>query len=139
MSLATTIRVRYQETDAMGVVYYGNYLSWFEVARTEYMRRLGHTYAQLEVEGFFLPVIEASCRYKKPAHYDDELALYVLISVDGLKFRFDYEVRRVDNGELLAAGVTEHLCVNREGKIDRAASKRLASLVRSESSTLNTR
>lgn len=133
MSRVTAIRVRYQETDAMGVVYYGNYLSWFEVARTEYMRRLGHTYAQLEVEGFFLPVIEASCRYKKPAHYDDELALCALLSVDGLRFHFDYEVRRVDNGELLAAGVTEHLCVNREGKIDRAASKRLASLVLSES------
>ena len=76
MSIVTELRVRYAETDQMGVVYYANYLVWFEVGRVEFMRSLGFDYKQMEVEdGCILPVIEATCRYKAPARYDDELLI----------------------------------------------------------------
>ena len=67
------VRVRYAETDTMGVVYYANYLVWFEVARTDLLRHSGWSYREMEVEGFSLPVIEAHCEYKQPARYDDEV------------------------------------------------------------------
>jgi acyl-CoA thioester hydrolase len=125
----TTIRVRYQETDAMGVVYYANYLAWFEVARTELMRAMGTTYRQWEEEGFYLPVTEAGCRYHKPARYDDELELIARLSLRGLIFHFDYEVRRPADGICLATGWTEHICLNGTGRIDRAATRRLQGLI----------
>ncbi|MGE5549360.1 MAG: acyl-CoA thioesterase [Bacteroidota bacterium] len=127
MAWTTKLRVRYQETDAMGVAYYGNYLTWFEVARTEFMRELGLTYRSWEEQGFFLPVTEAGCRYHKPARYDDELALTATLTARGVVFHFAYEVRRAD--ELLATGWTDHVCLNRQGQIDRAATKRLQKLV----------
>ena len=113
----------------MGVAYYGNYLTWFEVARTEFMREMGLTYRQWEDQGFRLPVTEAGCRYHKPAHYDDELALTAELTARGAVFHFAYEVRRADDRTLLAAGWTDHVCLNSQGRIDRAATKRLQSLV----------
>jgi len=106
------------------------YLTWFEVARTEFMRQMGLTYRQWEQEGFYLPVVEAGCRYQHPAHYDDELELVASLTLDGVTFHFDYEVRRAAAGESLATGWTDHVCLGGNGRIDRAATRRLFELVR---------
>lgn len=109
----------------MGVAYYANYLTWFEVARTEYMRQAGISYKWCEGEGMYLPVTEAVCRYHHPARYDDELDLAASLNVLGAGFRFDYEICRAADGKRLATGWTEHVCVNAQGRIDRAATRRL--------------
>ncbi|MGI6601449.1 MAG: acyl-CoA thioesterase [Dethiobacteria bacterium] len=111
----TDIRVRYKDTDAMGIVYYANYLVWFEVGRTEWIRSLGLSYRDLEKGGLFLPVIKASCDYKAPAHYDDELTVITwLESIRPVRLTFSYEIRRA--GQLIAHGSTEHAFVNEEGR-----------------------
>lgn len=130
MAWKTRLRVRYGETDAMGVAYYANYLTWFEVARNEFMRQMGMTYRRWEEEGYHLPVTEAGCRYHRPARYDDELEVVASLTVDGATFHFDYEVRRLPDGERLATGWTDHVCLGRNGRIDRAATRRLVELVR---------
>ena len=111
----TSIRVRYQETDTMGVVYYANYLVWFEIARTEYMRALGHPYRELESHGTHLMVVEAQCRYKSPARYDDfvEIAAWIS-SVKNCSLTFEYTVSL--NGRLIADGNTGHVFVDKKGK-----------------------
>ena len=109
------LRVRYQETDQMGVVYYANYLVWFEVARTEFFRTLGLDYKKLENDKkIYLPVVEVQCRYRSPLRYDDQVSLFVrLSSVKNVRISFEYEVRC---GSILAAtGATEHTFVNAEG------------------------
>ncbi len=77
----TTLRVRYAETDRMGVVYYANYLVWFEVARADLLRTLGWTYREMEESGVYLPVIEAHCEYRRPARYDDDVEIRTTGSV----------------------------------------------------------
>lgn len=114
------VRVRYAETDQMGVVYYANYFVWFEVSRCELLRSLGWSYRELEEAGTALPVIDASCRYVQPAHYDDELDIMAegtLLSP--ARLRFDYRVSRVPSGDMLASGHTEHASINREGRPSR--------------------
>ncbi|NMD42782.1 MAG: acyl-CoA thioesterase [Firmicutes bacterium] len=111
----TTLRVRYKDTDAMGIAYYANYLIWFEVGRTEWMRALGPSYSELEKSGIFLPVIRATCEYKKAARYDDELTVITRIESIGLvRLTFHYEIRR--SGQLVARGSTEHAFVNEKGR-----------------------
>jgi acyl-CoA thioester hydrolase len=115
-----TLRVRYSETDKMGIVYNANYLVWFEIARTEYCRNLGKTYRGWEAQGYFLPVTESYCKYRFPANYDDMVTLYCRAPVDNIKphgIMFEYRV--VVDGELLAEGWTKHAFVNSEGKIYR--------------------
>lgn len=111
-SCTIDFRVRYQETDQMGVVYYSNYLVWFEVARTEFFRAMGLDYRKLEEnEKIYLPVVEASCRYRTPLHYDDQVFLTIRLSlVKNVRINFDYEVRSHD--KLCATGKTEHTFVN---------------------------
>ncbi len=114
-SSKTVIRVRYADTDQMGVVYHANYLVWFEAGRTELMRRLGLPYLEFEQSGLFLPVIKAEVEYKLPARYDDEVAVLARIkSLRQTRLAFEYEVRRGD--ELLARGSTEHAFTNRAGR-----------------------
>lgn len=126
----TEIRVRYAETDAMGVVYHSNYLVWFEVARTEMMRRLGRPYSQLEAEGLFLPVVEAGCRYIKPAHYDEALKVTIEYQNEpGVRMRFLYRVNRCPDNALLAEGFTVHLMVSSEGAILRHATATMKGLL----------
>jgi acyl-CoA thioester hydrolase len=109
------IRVRYKDTDQMGIVYYANYLVWFEIGRTELMRRLGMPYREFEKNNLYLPVIRVSCDYKVPARYDDEIALLTWIeSLQEVRVVFGYEVRREE--ELLARGSTEHAFVNSTGR-----------------------
>ena len=111
------IRVRYAETDKMGVAYYANYFVWFEVARCELLRSLGGRYRDLEAGGLFLPVVEAHCDYRAPARYDDDLDVLTTGSMRSrARVAFEYEVRRgVDRG-LLAVGHTIHAATDPSGK-----------------------
>ena len=115
MSVVTELRVRYAETDQMGVVYYANYLVWFEIGRVEFMRSLGFDYKQMEVEdGCILPVVEATCRYKAPARYDDVILIDCWpVILRGSMLKFAYRVLRASSaneGQLvLAEGETVHI------------------------------
>jgi acyl-CoA thioester hydrolase len=112
------LRVRYAETDAMGVVYHTNYLVWFEVGRGDYMRQLGLDYASVEESGHFLAVSEAGARYIASARYSDLVA--VRTWVDDVRSRtmtFRYEVRMTATDQLLVTGFTRHICVDRDGKV----------------------
>ncbi|WP_407308897.1 acyl-CoA thioesterase [Desulfosporosinus sp. SB140] len=110
----TQLRVRYAETDQMGIVYHSNYLIWFEVGRSELFREIDLPYTRFEEQGFGLAVIEASCRYRKPARYDDELEIITEIEkITSRSVSFSYQVFR--EGFLLAQGKTAHLFINREG------------------------
>jgi acyl-CoA thioester hydrolase len=109
------VRVRYAETDQMGVVYYANYLVWFEVARTDWLRAAGLTYRELEAEGLFLPVIEARCEYRAPARYDDLLAVEATARlVSPARLAFDYAV--TGPGGLVAGGLTVHALLDGRGR-----------------------
>jgi acyl-CoA thioester hydrolase len=129
------LRVRYQETDQMGVVYHANYLNWFELGRTEFIRELGFPYHEIEKHGLLLPVTEAEMKLKHPAYYDDVVLIYVrLLEFSHIRMQFEVEVRRdpldngdmaergllasglAPNGELLVKGTTKHVWVNRQWK-----------------------
>lgn len=108
-------RVRYAETDAMGVVHHANYYIWFEMGRTELFRELDLEYRSMEAQGIFSPVIETHCQYKAPAKYDDLLTLETTITeVERVKWAFAYRVFRGE--QLLAEGRTVHCFMNREGR-----------------------
>ncbi len=110
------MRVRYAETDQMGVVYYANYLVWMEVGRSDLVRSLGLHYKELEhSEGLYLSVIEANCRYLYPARYDQEIAVETSISKEnGRIIDFSYRIRSLSPERLLAEGTTRHIWLNRE-------------------------
>ena len=111
------VRVRYAETDQMGVVYYANYLVWFEVARVEWLRQGGWSYRDMEHEGMALPVIEAHCEYRLPARYDDEIEIAAKGTlVTPVRVRFDYNVVRVADNTVAAVGHTVHAAVDAGGK-----------------------
>jgi acyl-CoA thioester hydrolase len=111
------LRVRYADTDQMGTAYYGTYLRWFEVGRTEMLRSLGMSYREVEEAGIQLPVVEARCSYARPARYDDLLAIETTLARLGrASVRFEYCVRREPDGELLAQGMTEHCFLGPAGK-----------------------
>jgi len=111
-------RVRYGETDRMGVVYYANYLVWFEVGRSHHFRVNGIPYAEIEARGLFLPVSELSCKILRPARYDDEVRIQTrLADIRSRALTLAYHIRRRD--ELLAEGMTTHVCVNGEEKVAR--------------------
>ena len=111
------VRVRYAETDRMGVAYYANYLVWFEVGRAELLRSLGRSYRELEGEGLVLPVIEARCEYLRPARYDDELEIRTRGElVSGARLKFVYEIARRADGVVSAAGHTIHAAVDPAGR-----------------------
>jgi acyl-CoA thioester hydrolase len=114
----TRVRVRYAETDQMGVVYYANYLVWFEVGRAELMRRRGLDYKQMEIEeGCLMAVVEANARYKAPARYDEELIIETTVTgVRGPVVRFGYQILRADDRALLCEGETVHVVVGRDMK-----------------------
>lgn len=115
------LRVRYAETDQMGVVYYANYLVWMEVARVDHCRMLGFEYRSMEEDsGAFLAVTEAHCRYRASAKFNDEVDVEAWVSeVRSRSIRFAYEMRRAADEELLATGETLHAVTNREGRMIR--------------------
>jgi acyl-CoA thioester hydrolase len=107
------LRVRYAETDQMGVVHHANYLIWFEAARTEFIRELGFPYARIEEEGFLLPVLEVNCLYKQPARYDDLIEIRVFpTSLSGVRVSFAYQCKRED-GAVIVEGETKHAWLNK--------------------------
>ncbi|AKL96670.1 acyl-CoA thioester hydrolase, YbgC/YbaW family [Clostridium aceticum] len=107
------IRVRYQETDQMAVVYHGNYFTWFEVGRTTLLREMGYSYKQLEEENIMLPVVEVKCRYKEAAKYDDEIIIETKVKeVKGVRITFEYDIVRKIDHRLLATGETTHAFVD---------------------------
>jgi len=112
------IRVRYAETDQMGVVYHANYLVWFEIGRVEFIRQMGLDYRLMEEEeNAMIAVVEATARYKSPARYDDELIVRTtLAGVRGPVVRFRYAIVRVEDDLLLCEGETVHLVVGRDMK-----------------------
>jgi acyl-CoA thioester hydrolase len=114
----TLARVRYKDTDQMGMVYYGNYFTFFEVGRVEYMRERGIAYKQMEGEDdSYIVVTEASCRYLRPARYDDLLRIRTRVSESRRRsIRFSYEILRHASSEVLATGETLHIICNREGR-----------------------
>src|SRR5215469_8700110 len=113
-----TVRVRYAETDQMGVVYYGNYFTWFEVGRVELCRQLGFEYKAMEKEDdSFIVVAEAYCRYKRPAKFDEVLVVRTrVIEAQKRTIRFGYEVFRQASQEMVATGETNHVICDRAGR-----------------------
>jgi acyl-CoA thioester hydrolase len=112
----TSIRVRYAETDQMGVVYHGNYAQFFEIGRTEWLRSLGVTYKYMEKTGIMLPVISLSCNFKKSALYDDELTITTILKkTPSVKIEFDYEITN-QNNELISTGNTVLAFINKKTK-----------------------
>ena len=114
----TSIRVRYAETDQMGVVYHGNYFTWFEVGRVELCRQLGFEYKQMEIEDdSYIVVADAHCRYKRPARFDDLLLIRTrVLNAQRRTVKFGYEVVHQESGELLATGDTMHVICDRLGR-----------------------
>ena len=115
---ALRFKVRYQETDRMGIVYHSNYLIWFEMGRTELFNKLGISYGELEKNGYYLVVTEAYCRYKGSATYEDSIELLTkLTEVKNSSMTFDYEVRNKD--ALITNGTTRHAFLDEKGKVTR--------------------
>lgn len=111
-------RVRYKETDAMGVAHHANYLAWFEMGRTEQLRAAGGNYRAIEESGIYMVIVRASCRYLQPARYDDHLRLVTrTVRVTAAKIEHEYELYRGE--QLLARAETTLACVDRRGRVQR--------------------
>jgi acyl-CoA thioester hydrolase len=115
----TRLRVRYAETDQMGVVYHSNHFIWFEVGLVELLRQLGFSYRDMETnDNRFIAVAEAKCRYRAPARYDEEVVVRTqLLNVRESVVHFGYELRRAQDGSLLAEGETTHIVTDASMKI----------------------
>jgi acyl-CoA thioester hydrolase len=111
-----SIRIPYAHTDQMGFIYYANYLVYFEMARSEFLREVGLPYTDMEKRGIMLPVVVAHCEYKKPAHFDDLIEVRSCCTeFRGTRLHIEYEIWRSD--DLIATGFTEHVCVGKDGKV----------------------
>jgi len=114
---ASRVRVRYAETDQMRVAYHANFFVWFEVGRTDLLRQIGWSYREMEQAGFQLPVIEAHCRFLKPARYDDEIEIRTVGRlVSAVRVQFEYEAVRVADEAVAATGQTVHAAVTPAGR-----------------------
>jgi len=128
----TRLRVRYAETDQMGVVYHSNFIIWFEVGRVEMMRELGFTYSEMEQQdGSHLAVVDVHCRYKSPARYDDLVVIRTrLIKVRDSLLHFGYEIARDEDGTLLAEGESVHMVLDSQFKRIRLSERYLPSFLK---------
>jgi acyl-CoA thioester hydrolase len=125
--VTTVVRVRYADTDKMGVAYYANYLVWFEVGRAEWLRAQGVSYHDIERDGIVLPVIEARCEYRIPVRYDDEVEIRTHGAlVTPVRVEFRYTIARHRDGAVAARGVTVHAATDATGR-----PKRLPAPIRS--------
>jgi acyl-CoA thioester hydrolase len=116
-------RVIYGDTDKMGIVYYANYLRWFEKGRSELLRQIGLPYGEIEEQGFHFPVVEVFCRYRKPARYDDVIRIETQLTESSrVALSFRYEVYKDGENEPVAEGMTKHACVDASGRIVRIPS-----------------
>jgi acyl-CoA thioester hydrolase len=117
---SATYRVIYGDTDQMGVVYYANYLRWFERGRSEFLRQIGLPYSTIEQQGFHFPVTEVNCRYANSARYDDVVRIETEITELGrASLSFVYRIAREADNDLLATGSTKHACIKQTGKVAR--------------------
>ena len=122
--VATTFRVRYAETDQMGIVHHASYVVWLEEGRSQWMRAHGSSYAQFEKEGLLLVVSELCLWYKQPARYDQRVTVRCWVeSVRSRQVRFSYEVVDAETGAVFVNGYTRHICLDREGKVARIPDK----------------
>ncbi len=127
----TSLRVRYAETDQMGVVYHSNHLVWFEMGRTDLFRQRGRAYRELEKDGYYIVVGEVRCLYHAPARYDDELTIRTRVKEAGTRLvRFEYEILAEDGGKV-ASGETMHIITGPDGKPRPLPEKYLALLTNS--------
>jgi acyl-CoA thioester hydrolase len=118
------LRVRYAETDAMGIVYHANYIVWFEVGRGEYIHQQGGDYAEFEAQGYYLPVTELDARFLAPARYGDLVTVRTWVEEARSRgVTFAYEVIMKETRQTLATGHTRHICIDREGQIRRLPQK----------------
>ena len=116
----TSYRVIYGDTDQMGVVYYANYLRWFEKGRSEFLRQIGLPYSMIEQQGFHFPVVEVSCHYKQSARYDELVQIETeLFECGRASLAFKYDIRRAIDGSTIATGMTKHACTDLSGRIIR--------------------
>ena len=116
----TRYRVIYGDTDQMGVVYYANYLRWFECGRSEFLREIGVPYTTVEQRGLHFPVVQVTCRYMQSARYDDVVQIETALAEFGrATLKFVYRITRESDGVLLARGETEHACIDGSGRISR--------------------
>jgi len=116
-TIDSEIRVRYAETDQMGVAYYANYLVWFEVGRSEFCRKRGFRYVDLEALGYKLVVTDVHCRYRNSARYDETVMVRTrLKGVNKRMITFGYQILRKDQEEVIAEGETRHICIDSNGK-----------------------
>ncbi len=113
-----TLRVRYAETDAMGVVHHASYVVWFETGRVAYMLKQGHSYAELEARGWYLPVTELEARFVAPARFDDVVMVRTTVAeIRSRSITFAYEIVMQETGQVLATGRTKHICIDRDGRV----------------------
>jgi len=125
----TELRVRYAETDTMGVVYHANYLIWFEVGRGEFFRALGQDYGEWEHKGYYLPVSEAYARYHAPAHFGELVAVRTCLErIRSRSLTLGYEAVNAETGQRLASGWTKHICADVQGRARRFPSEMLVDL-----------
>ena len=118
MTHTTHTRVRYGETDKMGVAYHAHYLNWFEMGRTEFCRASGKSFSQWEAEGIMLPVVEAHCRYKSPLLYDDESEIETSVTkLSRVSVTFTCRIFHADTKKLAAEGYTKHAFTSTDGKL----------------------
>ena len=121
-----SFRVRYAETDAMGVVHHSRYLPWMELGRTEFLRQYGFSYRQCEEEGYFFPLLTATCHYHAPAKYDDLVTVETWIkTIRPPYLEFAYKITREPDGLLLVNGETKQICITKDGKPRREPVKRM--------------
>ena len=120
LTIVTPYRVIYGDTDQMGVVYYANYLRWFERGRSEFLREIGLPYARIEAAGFHFPVAEVACRYAQSARYDDVIEIATtLVELSRVYLMFEYKISRQADHLALATGSTKHACIDRDGQVKR--------------------
>lgn len=116
-------RVIYGDTDQMGVVYYANYLRWFEMGRTEFLRQMDTPYTSVEKMGVRFPVVEVSCRYFRPSHYDETIIIETtLTALDRATLTFSYKLHLEGDKRCIASGWTRHACVDEKGQITKIPS-----------------
>lgn len=118
------MRVRYAETDQMGVAWHGNVFAWFEVGRTDLLREMGMTYRELEAQDLMLPVVEARARYIRPLLYDDLIEVRTrVVRHSGARISFEYEIHKESDDEALVTGFTAHAAIDRRGRPRRLPSE----------------
>mgnify|MGYP005855165173 CR=1 FL=1 len=114
----TQVRVRYAETDAMGIAHHTSYIVWFELGRVELLRQTGHNYVDVERSGHYFAVSELNVRYLAPARFDDLITIRTRISkMRSRTMTFEYELTLTDSGRLLVSGSTRHVCLDRDGNV----------------------